>query len=176
MKTHYETPKLTGTVLAIGAFDGVHRGHQIVIREAVQRSKLYNVSSTVYTFDPPPRAYFQGKQILSPIKEKLRRLSLLEVDHTVIAPFNDEYLTRSASEFIREIALLNPVEILVGKDFHFGQNREGNVNLLSSYFKVKVIEPVCCSNGEMISSTRIRELVSLGKYKKAFTLLGWPVY
>ncbi|WP_408011114.1 FAD synthetase [Pseudalkalibacillus sp. A8] len=174
MKVHLaKTPTLQGSVIAIGAFDGVHRGHQAVIRETVKQGRIYKFPSVVYTFDPPPRCYFQGAHMLTPIDEKLHRIAELEIDHIVVARFDESYITRSSASFIKELARLNPVEIIVGKDFRFGRNREGDTRLLSKYFQVRVIEPVCCSGGTVISSTRIRKLVSQGEIKESISLLGW---
>jgi riboflavin kinase/FMN adenylyltransferase len=166
---------LPKSFVTIGAFDGVHRGHQALIREIVQRGKTLNIPSVVYTFDPPPRAYFQNARLLTPINEKVRRLQGIGIKHCIVASFNETYLQQTADQFIYELQQLNPVEIVVGHDFRFGKNRSGDVSLLKKCFKVRIIEPVFCSNGKVISSTRIRELVSNGENKQAFSLLGWPV-
>lgn len=173
MKIHEsEVLNLDGSVIAIGAFDGVHKGHQTVIKQMVERSNLYDVPSVVYTFNQPPRAYFQGAQILSNKQEKMNKLNKLEVDHTVIATFNTEYLSRSAESFIEEIAQMNPRQIIVGEDFRFGYKRAGDIELLRQHFQVGTISPVCCLNGERISSTRIRELIIEGKMDEAIPLLA----
>ncbi|HLQ97047.1 MAG TPA: FAD synthetase family protein [Candidatus Dormibacteraeota bacterium] len=173
MKIHHsEVLNLDGSVIAIGAFDGVHKGHQTVIRQMVEQSKLYDVPSVVYTFNQPPRAYFQGAKILSNKQEKMNKLEKLEVDHTVIATFNTEYLNRSAESFIEELAKMNPNQIIVGEDFRFGYKRAGDIKLLRKHFKVSTISPVCCLNGERISSTRIREFITEGKMDEAIPLLA----
>lgn len=166
---------LPKTIVTIGAFDGVHRGHQTLIKEIAQKGRRLKVPSVVYTFDPPPRAFLQDARTLSPIHEKIRRMQALGVDHCIVATFNQKYLQQTAFQFMYELQQLNPVEIVVGKDFRFGKNRTGDISLLKQCFKVKVIEPVFCSNGKVISSSRIRELVSRGENKQAFSLLGWPV-
>jgi len=174
MKTHTDGAlTLPGSVVAIGAFDGVHQGHQSVIRQTVERSKILRVPSVVYTFDPPPRFYFQGARILTTVQEKIERLAKLGVDHAVIARFDEEYTMRRAVEFLQGISKLSPLEISVGRDFRFGKNREGNIELLAQFFPVKITEPVCCSDGKTISSTRIRQLLSQGDNQQSFTLLGW---
>lgn len=174
METHTEgTLTLSGSVIAIGAFDGVHKGHQEVIRQTVRRSRMLGVPSLVYTFDPPPRHYFSGAQVLTPIEEKVSRIARLGVDHVVIARFDESYTKRSASSFVTELARLGPLCIHVGNDFQFGQNREGNVELLARHFPVQIIEPVHCPDGKTISSTRIRHLLSQGETQKTLSLLGW---
>ncbi|MEK4799354.1 FAD synthetase family protein [Thermoactinomyces sp. FSL K6-2592] len=173
MRIHMvDTLALPASVVAIGAFDGVHRGHQKVIGEVVKKSKSLGVPSVVYTFDPPPRSYFEGASILTPIHEKLRRLCELQVDHVVVANFDAAYLERSAKDFIRELSNLHPVEVMVGKDFRFGRGREGGLEDLAEHFPVWVIDAVCCSCGEVISSTRIRQLIAQGEMVEALSLLN----
>ncbi|MCM3617570.1 FAD synthetase family protein [Sutcliffiella horikoshii] len=166
---------LPRSIVTIGAFDGVHRGHQTLIKGIAQRGRMLKVPSVVYTFDPPPRAFFQNARTLSPIHEKIRRMQVLGLDHCIVAAFNQDFLQQTAYQFIDELQQLNPVEIVVGKDFRFGRNRTGDITLLKECFKVRVIEPVFCSKGKVISSTRIRELVGRGENQQAFSLLGWPV-
>jgi len=169
---HSEEISLPGSVVAIGAFDGVHKGHQEVIKSAVQESKFLNVPSVIYTFDQSPRTYFQGAQMLSTPEEKVRKFQKLGVDHTVIATFNREYLNRSAQSFITELSLLNPSLIIVGDDFRFGYKRSGDIHLLKEHFTVITINQVSCPKGERISSTRIRKLISEGKIEQAVPLLA----
>jgi riboflavin kinase / FMN adenylyltransferase len=174
MKIHVEgTLSLNESVIAIGAFDGVHKGHQEVIRQTVERSKLLGVPSVVYTFDPPPRHYFQGAQLLTNVQEKVARIAQLGIDHVVIARFDEAYTKRTAAEFMTELTKLGTLEVFVGHDFQFGRNRAGDVGLLSRHFPVHLTEPVHCSDGKKISSTRIRLLLSQGETQKSGSLLGW---
>jgi FAD synthase len=109
--------RLPGSIVVIGAFDGVHLGHQKVIRGAVGASGSLAVPAVVYTFDPPPKAVFSGAKVLTDIDEKLRRLSLLAPDYAIVASFDRDYATRPAEDFISELMLLNPIEVWVGADF-----------------------------------------------------------
>lgn len=120
-----KTLKLPASVVTIGAFDGVHRGHQALIRRAKDRAVLLGVPAVVYTFDPPPRAFFQAALILMPPAEKLRRLEGLGVNHVVLASFDTEYATRGPQAFLDELEALSPREVWVGCDFRFGGRREG---------------------------------------------------
>lgn len=163
---------LTGSVIAIGAFDGVHKGHQAVIKQAVEKSRTFQVPSVVYTFDPPPRNFFKGVQILTPIQEKLSRIEMLGVDYVIVASFDEWYATRPPEDFICELSKLNPAEVTVGSDFHFGKNRTGDVNLLEKYFRINITPPVYCKGGKLISSTRIRQLISEGDFQQSTSLLG----
>jgi riboflavin kinase / FMN adenylyltransferase len=175
MKTHiYSSLELPQSIVAIGAFDGVHRGHQTVIRQAVQRGRKLKVPSVVFTFDPPPRVFFQGARMLTTAEEKLAKIEKLGARHAVVARFDEVYAGRSAYEFIDCLSRLNPAEIMVGGDFRFGKERLGDVSLLEKYFKVRVTKPVCCPQGSVISSSRIRQLISEGEIHLSNTLLGWP--
>lgn len=155
--------KLESSVVAIGAFDGLHKGHQEIIKQTVKQSKRLNVPSVIYTFDVPPKAYFKGHRILSRQQDKLNKLQKLGVDYVIVAKFDSEYLKRSAMSFVDELYLMNPLNIFVGEDFKFGYKQSGNINLLKKYYHVDTVTPVLCSEGKTISSTRIRQLLSEGK-------------
>ncbi|WHY85769.1 FAD synthetase family protein [Neobacillus novalis] len=174
MKVHQtDSLTLSGSVVAIGAFDGVHRGHQAVLREMVRTSQSAGVPSVVYTFNPPPRAYFQGAQVLTKPEKKIQLIKSLGVSHIVLAEFNEKYLQRTAADFIKELSQMKPNKVIVGDDFRFGNRRSGDVSLLKEHFPVQLINPICCTEGKRISSTRIRELLIQGKQEQAVPLLGW---
>ncbi|OIK14980.1 FAD synthetase [Bacillus sp. MUM 116] len=165
--------QLPASVLTIGALDGVHKGHQALIKTAKERATELGVPLVVYTFDPPPRVYFKNAMLLSSLPEKLLKLESLGVDFCIIAPFNEHYMTKEVSSFISEITELNPVEIWEGPDFHFGKNREGTIDTLQKYFSVKIMQSLRCPSGEIISSSRIRTLFKENKQVQAEQLLGW---
>ena len=164
--------RLWGSVATVGAFDGVHRGHQRLVRSAVIRAARLVVPSVAYTFDPPPKAYFGGAAILSTLEEKLERLEALGLDHAVVARFDEVYASRSAEAFLEEMSDLNPREAWVGHDFRFGKGQAGDVALLGTRFHTRVIDSIHCRSGEVISSTRIRSLLAGGEAERAETLLG----
>lgn len=166
---------LSSSIVTIGALDGVHLGHQALIGQAKRRANIIGLPLVVYTFDPPPKVYFKGKQQLTTIDEKLHRLAQLGVDHVVVAPFNEQYLNRTASSFIAELSHLKPMEIWTGPDFQFGKNKQGNIQILQKQFEVQVIYPVRCDLGEVISSSRIRSLIEQKRYLEASRLLGWSI-
>lgn len=166
-----EVLSLEASVIAIGAFDGVHKGHQKVITETVKQSQVLGVPSLIYTFDPPPRAYFQGVKVLSTMEEKINKIRSLGIDYTVVATFDRDFINKSASSFIKELKRMKPLQIIVGEDFRFGYQRKGDIHLLQQYFSVQTISPICCSNGQRISSTRIRTLIQEGKEDQAIPLL-----
>ncbi|PGT76581.1 FAD synthetase family protein [Bacillus sp. AFS040349] len=174
MIVHEEkTLKLPLSILTIGALDGVHRGHQTLISRAKKRALEFGVPLVVYTFDPPPRVFFRNTIQLTTLNEKLEKLRLLGVDHVVVASFDKNYVGTEVGSFLDEIGGLNPLEIWEGQDFHFGKNREGNINTLKERFNVRVLEPMRCSSGEVISSSRIRLLISEKMIAQAEQLLGW---
>ena len=164
--------RLLDSVVTIGAFDGVHRGHQALIRQAVTRAARFGVPSVAYTFDPPPKVVFGGAPLLTPRPEKISRLAALGLDHAVIADFDAAYASRSAENFLEELGDLNPVEVWVGSDFRFGYKQAGDVEMLGRRFATRVFEPVQCPQGEVISSSRVRALLALGAVDEARSLLG----
>ena len=170
-----DTLRLDASVVTIGAFDGVHLGHQALLRRARERAWSLDVPLVIYTFDPPPKVFFGRAELLTPLEEKLRRLSLFAPDFVVVASFNATYARRKAIDFIRELFQLGAREVWTGQDFHFGHQREGNCALLERYFRVQSIDKVCCSQAQRISSTRIRQLISRQQWEEASRLMGWRV-
>jgi riboflavin kinase/FMN adenylyltransferase len=171
-----DTLHLPRSVVAIGAFDGLHLGHVALLSGAVGRARELGVPAVVYTFDPPPRAHFEQAQILMPIAEKLRRLAALGVGHVVVAPFDDAYARRTPAHLIGELQALGAGEVWVGEGFRFGARRSGDIDLLGRSFAVQVHPTVLCSQRRPISSSRVRELLASDAYERASELLGRPVH
>jgi len=166
------TLRLSASVLSIGALDGIHRGHQALLLKAKERAMKLGVPFVVYTFDPPPKVFFKGCQLLMSVEEKLHRLEMLGVDHVIVGPFDAAFTQKEVSVFIEELKEMNPIEIWEGPNFLFGKNRKGTIEVLRRYFKVEVLQPLTCERGEMISSSRIRKLLQQGNYPQAKKLLG----
>jgi riboflavin kinase / FMN adenylyltransferase len=164
---------LEASVITIGAFDSVHRGHQEVIRRAVGTARRLEVPSVVYTFDPLPKIFFGQAEALTSLSERLRRIAALGPDYVVVATFDRAYACRPASDFIEEISHLHPMEIVIGEDFRFGSCKTGNDRLLRQHFPTTAVPPVRCENGLVISSSRIRTLRSLGILWTATRLENW---
>nr|BAH89564.1 riboflavin kinase/FMN adenylyltransferase [uncultured bacterium] len=164
---------LDASVVTIGAFDGVHRGHQALIEVFVRQARELGVPAVVCTFDPPPRVAFGAAEKLIDTRERIRRLRFLGADHIVLAHFTTEYRQRSPLEFIEELAALSPVALWVGDDFRFGRDRAGDTALLARHFDLQLLPKVVCSGGERVSSSRIRALFAQGRNAEADTLLGW---
>ncbi len=163
---------LQGSVVTIGAFDGVHLGHQALIRGAVAEGWRLGVPSVVWTFDPPPKVAFGRAGQICCLAEKLRRIAGLGPDWIVVARFTKAYAERSAADFLDDLAQLSPRTVHVGADFRFGARQAGDVALLASRFDISLARPVMCAGGEVISSSRIRSLENLGHRLAAQRLLG----
>jgi riboflavin kinase / FMN adenylyltransferase len=164
---------LSGSVVTVGSFDGVHRGHQALLNHVVSRARTVGVAPVVYTFSPPPKAAFGLALQLTTLDEKLRRLSHFGVDFVLVAHFTSEFASRTAGHFIDELGKLNPKEIWVGGDFRFGKDRAGDIGTIGRYFDVHVLDEVVCAKGSRISSTRLRDLLAQGRYAEAAELHGW---
>lgn len=163
---------LQGSVVTIGAFDGVHLGHQALIRAAVTEGWRRGLPSVVWTFDPPPKVAFGRAGQLCPLAEKLKRIASLGPDWIVVVRFIRTYAERSAADFLADLAQLSPRTVHVGADFRFGARQAGDVALLASRFNVSLARPVLCAGGEVISSSRIRSLEGGGNRLAAQLLLG----
>ncbi len=165
---------LPGSIMAIGAFDGVHRGHQDLIRTAVTAAHDQGLPAVIWTFDPPPKVFFGRARQLCPLSEKLSRIAALGPDYIVVTSFTALYASRSPEDFIADLARINPAVIHVGADFRFGARQAGDVALLARHFPLVEIRATCCCKGEIISSSRIRALHAAGEIDAARALLGGP--
>ena len=172
--------KIKESVVTIGNFDGLHRGHQVLIKKAVEYAKSNNISSVVFTFKNHPVNYFKPNSIKNIITndDKVRILESMGVDYIINIPF-DEYMTKiSGFDFVKGILLdtLGAKKIIVGYDFAFARNKEGNIKLLqelsSKYgFDLEVVNPITLDNIR-ISSTYIRDLILNGNIENVYKYLG----
>jgi len=163
---------LPASIVTIGAFDGVHRGHQALISRAVAEARAAGIPSVVWTFDPPPKVFFGRARQLAPLSEKLARIARLGPDYIVLASFCRSYAARSAEDFLTDLARIAPRRIHVGADFRFGALQSGDVALLARHFDIAPAPVVLCAAGEAISSTRIRGLRAEGRLHEARALQG----
>ena len=170
----HDSLALSGSIVTVGTFDGVHRGHQALLSEIVRAARHLGVPSVVYTFDPPPKTVFAGMLQLTPLEEKLRRISHFGIDHIVAARFDKSYAARPAEAFLAELARLNPAQVWVGADFRFGAGRSGDAALLARHFDTRLLDEIGCASGKRISSTRLRHLFEDGRREEARALHGWP--
>ncbi len=179
-------PALKGAVVAIGNFDGVHRGHQALIAEARKEAEARKSPLAVLAFEPHPQEFFRPRPDsirLTPLRMKARLLAELGVDVMFALPFDAEMAARSAPRFVEDVLLggIGASGVVVGPDFEFGKGRSGNVTTLGYMgemegFSVHVFEMVT-NDGNKISSTRIRESLAAAKPEEAASLLGrwWAV-
>lgn len=182
--TYNITPNEQGSVLTIGNFDGVHLGHQELLKRVKERARAYHVPSLVLTFEPHPFEYFQQADLTIPritrLREKFCTLQACGIDNVLILNFNQSLANISASDFVSNVLYntLRPVHIVLGDDFRFGYKREGDFALLQAMgdqlgFSVEAM-PTISRDGERISSTRIREALVKGDLNLVKRLLGHP--
>jgi len=174
---------LRGGVVAIGNFDGVHRGHQAVLGRALDEAARCGVPALVLTFDPHPRSVFRPDIPLfqlTPPPLKARILAVLGFAAVVEQPFNREFAGLDAERFVTEIldANLGISHAVTGFDFHFGKNRQGGPAFLMEAgerhgFGVTLVDAFRDEGAEIVSSSRIRELLCEGKVAEAAGLLGY---
>lgn len=172
--------KTEGLSVALGYFDGLHIGHQEVIKEAVCYAKAHGLKSAVMTFSPNPNVILKKlscEHLLTPPKEKLRLLTALDVDYLIILTFNQDLATLSASDFINRYLIdLNVLHVSTGFDFRFGKKGEGSVELLKQYheqFSLNVTKKQEIE-GEKIGATEIKSYLAVGHIEKANDMLGRP--
>ncbi len=175
-----QTPS-SGTVATIGTFDGVHLGHRYVIDRLAEEGKRFGLPVTVVLFEPQPREYFTGSAAparLTRLREKLIHLKQLPVDQVLLLRFNRRLAALSALDFINRVLVdgLGVRHLVVGDDFRFGCNREGDFKLLEEAGKHHgfdvVSTPSFTIEGVRVSSTRIREALESGQLAKAARYLG----
>ncbi|HYE31400.1 MAG TPA: riboflavin biosynthesis protein RibF [Methylomirabilota bacterium] len=168
-------------VVAIGVFDGVHRGHQQVISRAVSEAKGCGGISVVHTFDVHPASVVapeRAPRLIQSLSHRLHEITKLRADYALVQTFTPEYSKTSPSQFVADlVAALAPLRaIVVGESFSFGQKRSGNVGVLrdeAAKFGCAVHAiPPALSDGKPISSTRIREAVRAGNLVEVERLLG----
>jgi riboflavin kinase/FMN adenylyltransferase len=181
-------PPAGGSAVTIGAYDGVHIGHQALLADLRARAERRGLATVVVTFDRHPATVVRPDSaplLLCDLAQKLELLAAAGVDRTVVVPFDEERANESAEDFVTEI-LIGAVAsklVVVGEDFHFGHGRKGNVALLREMgvdggFTVEGMSLTTAGDAGLgtapISSTRIRSLVADGRVADAALLLGRP--
>lgn len=180
---HNLRPRHHGCVATIGAFDGVHRGHQAVIRHLLEKSAEFQLPSLVIVFEPLPREYFSPVKAPARImsfREKFRALEDLGVDRVLRIRFNEQFRGMTAQRFVDEVfvAALGVRFVVLGDDFRFGADRQGDIAFIQEEGKRYGYEagptPTLELDGDRVSSTRIREVLEAGDFEQAAALLGRP--
>ena len=175
-------PDVTRTAVTVGSFDGVHRGHQDVLRQLVERARALGVHSVLVTFDPHPLQVVNPSAaplLLTVGDEKLEVLAESGVDFVAVLPFNPALASFSAERFVNDILLrrFRMHDLLMGHDHRFGHNRSGDVETMRRLgaergFDVSVVPAVTVNGGQAVSSTAIRRAVAGGDLEGAFRGLG----
>jgi len=171
------------SVVTVGTFDGVHRAHQEIIREVVARARKRNGRAVVVTFEPHPKEVVESVkgpvQLLTSIEERMDKLVALDVDLLFIIPFSHEFSRLSSRTFYEQYVVrgVGVSEVVVGYDHMFGRDREGGVQELMNIgrefsFSVIAIPPFSV-DGEIVSSTRVRNALRAGNLARARELLGY---
>ena len=171
------------TVLTLGVFDGLHLGHQLIMRTVVERARALGAVPTVITFDPHPRAVLHPESappLLQTFDQKIEAFGVLGVEQTIVIRFTPEFAAVRAEEFLRDVVRerLQAREVYLGRGFAFGRGREGDIELLRKvsgelgFFADEV--PEVRLRGRRISSSRVRELLSAGAVNLARRMLGRP--
>ena len=171
------------TVLTLGVFDGLHLGHQLIVKTVVERARAASAIPTVITFEPHPREVLHpdsAPPLLQTFDQKIEALSVLGIEQTIVIHFDKAFSQIRAEDFLREVVMqrLHAREVYLGRGFAFGHNREGNIDLLrnvSSQLGFAADEvPEVGLRGQRVSSSRIRELLLKGRVNLARRMLGRP--
>lgn len=172
-----------GGVVAIGNFDGVHRGHQQVLTSALQQAEILGAPSLVLTFEPHPRSVFRPEVPLFRITPPELRARLLEAsgfDAVVEQPFTGAFAAFDAEAFVRDVLVrdLGIRHVVTGYDFHFGKDRQGSPEFLIEAgkrygFGVSLVAAFRDEGAQIVSSSRIRSLLTDGEVAEAAGLLGY---
>ncbi len=180
-------PEDLGTVLTIGAYDGVHRGHRSVIYEVCRLARERDLRSAVVTFDRHPASVVRPESaplLLTELDQKIEQLSTTGIDLTLVVPFDENRAAESAEDFIENVLVqcLKVKHVVVGEDFHFGRHRLGNVDLLRTIGEEKGftvtgmglvgLEGKPARDHEQVSSTFIRQALGEGNLGRANNMLG----
>jgi len=183
---HFEDvpSELKGAVIAIGNFDGVHQGHQVVLGQAAEQARALKTKLGVLTFEPHPRSFFKPGEPpfrLTPFRIKMRHLQDLGVDVAFVLTFDYDMSQRSADAFVNDVLVkgLGAAHIVVGSDFCYGNKRGGNATTLKAAgaklgFGVTAVSPQTDKAGAIYSSTLIRDALTQGDPVSAAIALNRP--
>lgn len=168
-----------GSVVVIGNFDGVHLGHQALLQDAKKVANTTGKPLSVLTFEPHPKALFRPDDPpyrITPMGLKHERLSECGVDQVFSLPFDWDFASQSAEDFVQNILIdgLKAAHVFVGFDFKFGQLRKGTPQtIIDAGLTVSVIEEVTDQSAGNLSSSHVRQLLRHGKIAQANAVLGW---
>ena len=174
---------LGGSVVALGTFDGVHRGHQEVLHRTVERARELGLTALAVTFDPHPLEILRPDRAPTPIaglEEKTELMALTQLDALLVIPFTREFSLMEAEEFVAKVlrGTLKAREVVVGFNHRFGKDARGTSELMARLarergFVAHIIPPLIL-DGQIVSSSAIREALKAGDVRRARSLLGRP--
>lgn len=173
-------PLPKNTIITIGNFDGVHLGHQRILQFLAKEAKKNDLFSLVLTFSPHPEKILGKSKIkmIQTLDQRLEAIKRFGIQFVLVTPFDRHFSNLSSHDFIQKILIrtLRAKEVVIGENFHFGKNREGDISTLrtlGSRFGLRVHEiPSVSKDGRIVSSSLIRSLLLEGKIEEANTLLG----
>ena len=177
------TSPLRESAVTIGNFDGVHRGHQLVIRQLRRVAAAAGLPTVVIIFEPQPIEFFapdKAPKRLARFRDKIAYLKAQHIDYLLCLHFDADLAALSAEEFVQRILIdsLQTRHLVIGDDFHFGHQRQGNFSFLqknSERFGFRVDETeTLMQDGDRVSSTRVRDCIQQEDFKRAAELLGRP--
>ena len=180
---HNLRPSREGSVVTIGSYDGVHLGHQTIMRQVIEKSNALGLPSVVVVFEPHPHEFFSGERAparLMTFREKVLAIYETGIDQVCCLSFNRYLSSRSAAQFVQQVLVdgLNVKHLVVGDDFRFGNDRRGDFKYLydaGKQFGYSVIDTSTFEvDGERVSSTRIRTELEAANFTKVAELLGQP--
>jgi riboflavin kinase/FMN adenylyltransferase len=171
------------TVLTLGVFDGLHIGHQRIMKTVVERAAAVGSAPTAITFDPHPRAVLHpasAPPLLQTLDQRLANFEVLGIEQAIVIPFTQKFASQPAERFLTEIVhdRLHAKEVYLGKGFAFGKDRGGDIDLLKRMsielgFTADEVSEVRL-RGHRVSSSTIRELLAAGRVNLARRMLGRP--
>lgn len=174
-----------GGVLSIGNFDGVHVGHRAVLNHVVERARCLGRPALAMTFEPHPVKLLRpsmAPRLITTLEQRLALIASTGIDTTLVVPFTHKLARMTAASFIREVLVdrLGVCEVYIGKNFRFGADRGGDVELLQSMGRelgfVADSSPIVEAAGGVVSSSRVRETVAAGRVEEAARLLDRAVF
>ena len=178
-------PHFKNAVITIGTFDGVHEGHRKIIAALIDQAAKVGGESVIITFDPHPRKILNLEkhlQLINTPEEKIELIAKTGIDHLVIVPFNQEFASQTAEEYVEDFLVkkCRPHTIIIGYDHHFGKDRKGNFALLEMkagvhHFRLMEI-PKYVLDEVSISSTKIRNALLNSEIELANKLLGYSFF
>ncbi len=170
---------LQPSIAAIGNFDGLHLGHQALLKQLNILAKQKGYASTVILFEPQPQEFFHPSHAparLQSLSEKLEGLKKFHIQQVICLSFNQALANRTPQAFIQQLENYQVKAVLVGQDFRFGKNRAGDIALLQQQKNLEtlVMKEICRDDAVRVSSTLVREALAKGDFRAAMALLGRP--